>query len=327
MTTETALIKCDNERIIEALATPNAMDILLAEVREKVDEFEGDTSTAKGRDEIKSFAFKLVKTRTSIDGIGKAQVADITAKVKAYNAQRKACRESLEAMQSEVRAPLDEWERVREEAETLISSILAIPSEIEPDASSADIERAIASAEAIDTSAVIEEKREAVDSAKESTLERLQGKLAAAQLREAEAAELERLRQEAAEREAAAERERIEKAAAEKARKDAEEEAARKVAEAEAKAQREIAEAQAAAEAKVRAEELAKRDAEEKARQAELKKAEKAAAKPAKSKTPEQVAMNAAYTSLLRCGFDTEVAKALVKAIAAGCIDNVTLTV
>ena len=38
-------------------------------------------------------------------------------------------------------------------------------------------------------------------------------------------------------------------------------------------------------------------------------------------------AMNAAYTSLLRCGFDTEVANELVKAIAAGCIDNVTLTV
>ena len=50
----------------EKIFAPNGLDGILKGVEQKTNEFKGSVETAKNRDEITSFAFKIDKTRTFI---------------------------------------------------------------------------------------------------------------------------------------------------------------------------------------------------------------------------------------------------------------------
>ena len=67
-----------------------------------------------GRDEIKSLAYKIARSKTTLDNIGKEHVAEIKAKAKAIDNLRAEMRDDLDALKHEIRAPLDEWEAEQE---------------------------------------------------------------------------------------------------------------------------------------------------------------------------------------------------------------------
>ena len=78
-----------------------------------------DISTAKGRKEVASVAYKIARSKTYIDGVGKELVAEMKEMPKKVDAARKQARDFLDGLAAEIRKPLDDWEaeQARIEAE------------------------------------------------------------------------------------------------------------------------------------------------------------------------------------------------------------------
>ena len=85
-------------------------DALVQMVKDHVKDLVSDTSTLKGRKEIASMAAKVAKSKTYLDGVGKDYVAELKAKPKAVDAERKRMRDTLDELKETVRKPLTEWE-------------------------------------------------------------------------------------------------------------------------------------------------------------------------------------------------------------------------
>ena len=106
MTTE--LIK--QEVLTPTLFEDDKVEIVLASIKERAKLFIPDLTTKHGRKEIASFAMKIAKCKTGIDGIGKDLVAKAKADVKLVDNKRKLVRDTLDALKEEVRRPLTEFE-------------------------------------------------------------------------------------------------------------------------------------------------------------------------------------------------------------------------
>lgn len=78
----------------EALAAAQALDI----------------STPKGRKDIASLAFKVARSKTALDDMGKTLAADWKAKAAAVDADRRKIRDALDEVKDLVRKPLTEFE-------------------------------------------------------------------------------------------------------------------------------------------------------------------------------------------------------------------------
>lgn len=98
---------------------PKALDIFLADkgldpvllkIKEICNEFKGDASTEKGREEIRSFAHKVARSKTLIDGVGKDLVDDLKKQPKIVDAERKRARDFLDKLKDDVCLPLTLWE-------------------------------------------------------------------------------------------------------------------------------------------------------------------------------------------------------------------------
>ncbi|MCM8734621.1 hypothetical protein M5E06_10485 [Azospirillum sp. A1-3] len=244
-----------------------------------------DISTAKGRKEVASLAYKVARSKTALDDMGKALVADIKAQASAIDADRRTVRDRLDKLRDEVRKPLDEFEaaeaariKAHEDRIHAITCLSMDGAVTGTDAIAARLEEA----RAIDTSGFQEFAKRAED-AKADTVAKLEAMLQESQQRDAERAELERLRQEAAERAAREKAERIEREAkereeraAEQARREAEEKARLQAEEVERRAaaereriEREAREKEEAAERERQRVERERAEAEERAAQAE----------------------------------------------------------
>src|ERR1700719_1874247 len=243
------------------------LDPLLAEVREKIDAWVApDVKTKKGRDEIASFAFKVVRSKTALEKVGKELAAQAKLIPGKIDASRRRINTTLDAWAAEVRAPLTGGE-VAEKARTdrhqdqlrLLTEMTIAPNAGLPGGfSSVDFLSQIAAVEAIGISpAACEEFESDYARAKDGALRSLRAALFVRQQQEAEQAEHARLRA------AEAEREAIRKKEAEAAAAAAE----RRAAEADARAKREIAEAAAASERRV-AEQAVRAKAEAERREA-----------------------------------------------------------
>lgn len=86
------------------------MEALLNEIAVQAKSIVLDATTEKGRKEIASLAFKIAKTKTSLDSAGKSLTEDWQRQTKAVNAVRSKAWEFLENLQKEIRMPLDEFE-------------------------------------------------------------------------------------------------------------------------------------------------------------------------------------------------------------------------
>jgi colicin import membrane protein len=257
----TALALPDTPILVAAFSAPEKMEAILTRIETEVRAVAPDLSTVTSRKAIASLAFKVARSKTALDDIGKDITEDARKQIDAVNAKRRDIRDRLDALKNEVRAPLDEWEAAEEARVADLEDRLKDFTDDLPtmEQGSSAIAEVMAEIQAIAIDDTWQEFKTRAGEAKAAALAMLAVTLRKAETREAEQAELERLRAEAAAREAAeqarlraerakAEAERIEREkaeAAERAARAAEERAERESREREARHQRELAAAEA----------------------------------------------------------------------------------
>lgn len=213
--------------------TENGINPLLDELEAKARaEANGLTvATKKGRDALVSLAFKVSKSKAELDRQGKALTEQQRTEVNAVNASRKVASDRLDALRDEIRAPVTEWEAAEEaRVQSLKDRLAAIDADrVDPTYSSGLIQSIHDEIAALVIGSDWAEYRDIAEAKQSDALSKLAGYLTAAKDREAQAAELAKLRAEAdaraeadrarAEQEAAqAEAERIAAEQAERAR-------------------------------------------------------------------------------------------------------------
>lgn len=253
---------------------PGGVEAIIKSVTDKVRAIETDISTLAGRKAISSLAYKVARSKTALDEMGKTLVANLKAQTNAIDAERRTIRERLDALQDEVRKPLTDWEdadKARVAAHELaLEGILEHP-QWGLTETAADIRKRL---QYLENYPARDWQEFAARAAKtlEAEVARTKSLLAAAQEREAEQAEAERLRREQVEREQRERDARIAREATERAEQQAREAAARAAALAEQERQQVEAAAAEAARLAREATERAEREkaqAEERAARAE----------------------------------------------------------
>jgi hypothetical protein len=347
--------------IITLPAVPNVktftdekeFDKLYDAILKKVNEHKHDVSTRKGRDEIKSLAHKIAKTKVALDKQGFALTEEWRLNKKKVDLTRNKIEERLVALQTKFRKPLTDWETVEaariEKHQAALDALLAFIS-TPAGHSSAELREAKLAVEMTVVDASWEEFEDRAAIAKEDAGAALARLIVAAEKSEADARELEELRAAkaesdrkeaerlAAEQAAKAEAERVEaerlaeekrqadiaqaaKDAADKAAQEAAQaiaDAERRSEEAKAKAERDIADAKAEADRKAEAER--KRIEDEKA-------TEEAEQRRRDQDYEHRKSVNNLVMSALTdaAGISDKQAMLVVIALAKGQIPNVTL--
>lgn len=217
-----------------------------------------DLTTDKGRKRIASLAAKVARSKTAVDGAGRAYLKKLKEMPKTIEAELREFTAEMDALRDEVRKPLNEYEAAevarRDAIEDAVQSIIDLSS-VPEDATSAEIEQQMGKLHTIVLDVeTFQERLEEAQIKHKYACEALGTAFTKRVAIEEQAAELERLRQEKAARD---EQDRI-KAAAEKAVEDERQRVAQ-----EQQAQRD-ADARRVQEA-----EQATRDAEARAQQAE----------------------------------------------------------
>lgn len=313
----------------------DGIDPILARVRREIDAFTPSLKTASGRKAIASIAHRVSKSKTYLDAVGKALVDEYKEIPKKIDATRKHIRDTLDQWRDEVRQPLTDWEKAEEARVNRIKTDLAELQNLIADqaARSSEVLRdrlAEVKAQAI-TEEAFGEYAGAAAELKDGAIATLEARILAAEKREADAAELVRLRAEAEERAAKERDERIAKEASEAAQRKAEEGARRdrEQLEAKAKAERDAAEKrelqlrldkEAAERRALEAAQKARQELEEKAAR-ELKEQERREAD-----TKHKAAINRkALAAFIESGVPEETAKAVIKLIASKAIPNISI--
>ena len=264
MTTKpTDLMVPDNNRLTAAFAEPKKVDDILSAIEKEVKSFVPDLTTAKSRKEITSLAFKVTRSKTAFDEVGKEINRVGREKLNAVDAERRKIRETLDALAKDVKKPLVEWEG--KETKRIEAHKTALEkfdvSHITAFSASADLQMHLDRIGDIEVGDEWEEFQVGAKAKKLAAMVAIKGYLLTAREREAnqleleqlradkierdrkdrereeaEAKEAERKRYEAAEKKRKADQKAAQKAAAEKARKDAEAKAKADAAKAKAKA-------------------------------------------------------------------------------------------
>lgn len=284
MSEVTDLVVIEKANALTVFKSADQIEEILAKVEREVMSFVPDVTTAKGRKEIASLAYRVSQTKSYLDGLGKDLVADLKEIPKLIDANRKTVRDRLDALRDKARQPFTEWE---EEQERIKAEEQAkIKAEEDRKRFESDHEIALLMNEKHDREAkekaeeaerqrVAHEeelKRKAAEQAKREAEEKAAAELAAAKQREedaiaakAQAELLAKQAQERAEREAKEAQERTAKLA-----QEAREQAEREKQEAIAAEQRKAQEKESArlAEEKRIADEKAKREADVRHRKA-----------------------------------------------------------
>lgn len=249
------------ETALTVYSKEKGLEPWLQQIRTEIDGFTPDISTRKGRDAIASMAYKVARSKTALDDVGKKLVADLKEVPKKIDAERKRVRDTLEAWQEEVRRPLNEWQAAEDaridKHNDAIERFRVLAIDLDG-ITAEDLADRIEKLEAIALGKSWEEFEAEATRAKDKALVVLRTALTARQQYEADQAELARRRAEDELREQQEREARIAREAEERALREAEQ---RAQAEREAAARREQQLIDSAANAK-RAAEQAARDAE-----------------------------------------------------------------
>lgn len=335
----------DQNVIVAAFQKENGTKSLYEQIANNARSIVFNMNDKKERDALKSYAYNLARTKTTVDNYGKELVSGIKAQAAVIDADRKFWRDNMDLLQEEIRKPLTDFENAEKARIKRLEdevAVIKMPANLCGEWDAASIKDAIQTLEnkVIDSS--FEEFEQEAKLAKFETLEKLRTALVAREKYEAEQAELERLRKEQLEREQRERDERIAKEAADKARIEAEAKALaeqrrveREKQEAEEKAEREKREA-AEREARLIAE---KEEAELRAQQAAVMERqrierEQAAKEEAERKAEEARLANVEHmrsinqeilNKLCAIGLDEGQAKAVITAIAKNQIPHVSV--
>ena len=110
----------ENEKALIAVERLNPVEIfqnggmkpILQEIEKKATSIVADVETDEGRKDIASIAYRVARSKTLIDDMGKALVSDWKKKAKVVDTVRKEARDFLDELKDRVRTPLTEWEAV-----------------------------------------------------------------------------------------------------------------------------------------------------------------------------------------------------------------------
>lgn len=206
----------------------DGLDTLLKQMEEHYRSIVLDPTTPKGREEIRSVAFKITKNRTALFDKAKNLTEDWRVKTKAVNDERGRMEKRLLALEEEIRRPLTEFENREKqrvaEHERQIELIKAPLHGLDFHATQDQIREAIEMLPSSDRD--FEEFQELANAEMTKAKAELERRLQERIKHDDDQAELERLRAQEKERQEQEERDRIAKDAAEAARKQAEAEAA-----------------------------------------------------------------------------------------------------
>lgn len=102
------------DKPIEVLTNEEKRNELYAKLRGMVAEQKPDLSTQAGRDRVKSFVYKLVRTRTALDAAGKDSNAGLRAQINEVDQLRRDMEAAMKKIEIEARKPLTDWEAAEE---------------------------------------------------------------------------------------------------------------------------------------------------------------------------------------------------------------------
>lgn len=299
-----------------------------------------DASTEKGRKEVKSLAYKIARSKTALDDLGKEYVAGIKTQAKSIDEQRKQWRDAMDELKAEVMKPVTDYE----EAEAArVNALKARIAEIEQLGKAYDENGRPLSSEELqakaDTLAELEvdgmfaELETEADAAWAQSFRSLTANIK--QRREVEAQQAkEEAERKAAEEKAQQEREdKIRQEAAEKARREADEKAK---AEAE-RHEREKRQAEEEARRRQEQHEREKREAEERAARAaeeerqrierqQQEEREAAAKRQADREHAGTIHREIVADLMDRCNLSEAQGRSIVEAIVKGSINHVSIT-
>lgn len=277
------------ETALQVYSAANGLDPFLQKIREEIDGFVPDVTTRKGREAIASIAYKVARSKTALDNVGKELVAELKEVPKKIDAERKRMRDLLESWQDEVRKPLTEWEEAEKARVAKHEAGIAQLKNTNTDGMTAALIGAcIQDLDTCEIGPEWEEFEAEAHRIKAASLATLREALAKQEKHEAEQAELAELRRKQAEQEQKDREARIAQEAAEKAQREAE---AKAQAERDAAAHRER-ELELQAERAKRAELEAQQRAEQAERDAQ-RRAEEAAAAERQRQADEQARIEA----------------------------------
>lgn len=313
MSEVTDLVVIEKSNAMAVFKSADQIEDILQKVEREVMSFVPDVTTAKGRKEIASLAYKVAQTKTYLDGLGKDLVAELKEIPKLIDANRKTVRDRLDELKEKARQPLtnyeDEQERIKkEEEEKRAAEELAKKIEADHemallmnDAFDRELAEKKAEQERLRIAHEEEIKRQAEERAKRDAEEKAAAEIAAAKKREEEAIAA--------------------KAQAELLAKQEKEKAERESKEALERSEREKQEAIEAERKKAQEEaDRVRREAEEKeaARIAEEKRIKDEEERRAQDKAHRKEVNNKILSDLLKAGASEEVAKNIITAIVKG---------
>ncbi|MEE3929686.1 hypothetical protein V2I84_05345 [Pseudomonas viridiflava] len=217
------------EKALQIFQTPKGLDPYLQIVRDKIDAFVPDVTTRKGRDAIASIAYTVARSKTALDNRGKELVAELKEIPKLIDAERKRMRDTLDTWQEEVRRPLNEWQAKEDARVEFHNSMIRHIEDCGLGLIGGQPQPFGLLFRELEEKIIVDEKYQEFEAeahrVKAAALAKLRASFDEHQKREAEQAELARLRSEAEARAKAERDAEIARAAAEKARLEAEQKA------------------------------------------------------------------------------------------------------
>ncbi|WP_234115212.1 cell envelope biogenesis protein TolA [Enterobacter roggenkampii] len=121
MSEATDLVVIEKANAMTVFKSADQIEDILQKVEREVMSFVPDVTTAKGRKEIASLAYKVAQTKTYLDGLGKDLVAELKEIPKLIDANRKTVRDRLDELKEKARQPLTDYEveqeRIKQEEE------------------------------------------------------------------------------------------------------------------------------------------------------------------------------------------------------------------
>ena len=100
------------ETALQVYSAANGLDPFLQKIREEIDSFVPDVATRKGREAIASIAYKVARSKTALDNVGKELVAELKEVPKKIDAERKRMRDLLDGWQAEFMVSVSFWDIV-----------------------------------------------------------------------------------------------------------------------------------------------------------------------------------------------------------------------
>lgn len=288
----------------------NGIDDLISQVKSRI-KYEHDENTPEGREERRSLAYTIARTKTAVDTIGKDYVAELKKVTTAIDGKRRTWRDTMEALQETVRKPLTEYEnkekqRIAAHQANIQTMRDAMNLDYEPTVY--DVEQTIERVRKIADND-FEEFSDQAKTVAENTIGRLGEKLAHLLHLEEQAKELAELKRKEAERQKQEEIERIKREAAEEERR---------------KIQREQEETQKAAEAPAQDPEPAPQ-AEPAPEKVEPKNAPEDYAVDANKEYKRKVNRAIVQSLMDECLLSESAAQEIVKTVALGKIPNMQI--